>query len=125
MHRCACSVRALEIFVKDFAGLSIRRPQHHVVPSQRQAFSTRFPSRQLVTDPILSNPANDTIPLPLTGSQNVGHEQSSLRSLDEAWHSDADTLGPSRGGADKHEEFAAVEDVALQAEGPAMVRVAK
>ncbi|KAK3686641.1 Required for respiratory growth protein 9 mitochondrial [Vermiconidia calcicola] len=49
MLSCACSVKALELFVKDFAGLRLRQQRPHVQFRQERLrrFGTRSPFRQL------------------------------------------------------------------------------
>ena len=146
MHRCTCSVQALEVFVKDFAGISVRQPQFRIASYQRHNFSTRFPRRQLATSTAHIERINDDFVFEATEStplreqtvpqvKHASNEMSkrSPQELDEAWgsdadavtHADVDSLTASRQIKKRHEEFAAVEDVALQAEGPAMQMMAR
>lgn len=47
MHRCPCSTRALEIFIKDFAGLGVRQQRARQFYEKHRSFSTRSqPLRQ-------------------------------------------------------------------------------
>lgn len=49
MHRCNCSTRALECFVKDFSGIAIRQQRAQRFFQHYRSLSTRPPLRQLQT----------------------------------------------------------------------------
>ncbi|KAF2717893.1 hypothetical protein K431DRAFT_288132 [Polychaeton citri CBS 116435] len=68
MHRCACSSRALELFVQDFAGLSLRQQpaqryfqRARGYPSQR-TFGTNIRSRHLETTSSTGMPDHELLP---------------------------------------------------------------
>ena len=109
MLPCLCSARALEIFVKDFAGISLRRVRPRAPFHQQRNFGTRPPFRQLETS--ISGPSDDPfipfeidrqregLPFNTTGSSK-GSESKSVASnlhqdgLEDEWHAEIEIASP-------------------------------
>ena len=106
MPPCPCSVRALELFVKDFGGIRIRQTPPPILLNHRRGFGTRHSLRQLETSSV-TGPIDDAIiPFVLNGKKdNVSvKSQRSIKKgtvrqrepqeLDEEWHAEIEIAEP-------------------------------
>ena len=99
MLSCSCSVRALELFIKDFAGIRIRQYRPQFQFHQQRRFGTRPPFRQVASVGSVSDSVEDGfVPFDAntTGNQDAIAERGSdiergvknltPVELDEEWH---------------------------------------
>ena len=139
MRPCTCSIRALEIFVKDFAGASIKHGGSRSHLLQRRGLSYSAPSRQL-DNSTTTTPARSANVVPGSWQragplQKVQTRESNPGALEEAWDSNVEVDAAAPGFANPiepvdsaeglHDEFEAADDVLLESEKVAIAGMSR
>ena len=138
MPPCTCSIRALEVFVKDFAGASIK---HGALRSllQRRGLSNSAPLRQADTSTTTTPSSSANV---VSGSwqragplQKVQTKELNPGALEEAWDSNVEVDEAEPESANRvelvgivegiHDEFEAAEDVLLKSEEVAIAGMSR
>ena len=137
MHRCSCSLHALEIFVNDLSGLTIQRSKSRFLSTPNRAFSTRTRYRQIATSHVISERGDHIFPLnAIVDDANTRETKRrskendvnapSLSKLDEHWNSDSvEPAISSKNSEGSHDEFKSAEDVVTQFQSAEMKKMAK
>ncbi|KAK3704192.1 Required for respiratory growth protein 9 mitochondrial [Vermiconidia calcicola] len=103
MLSCACSVRALELFLKDFAGLRLRQQRPHIQFRQerQRRFGTRSSLRQLESASVRTGdgfvPFEDAREDRGHGVLRKGEQE---KEIDDDWHAEIEISAPVAREAD-------------------------
>lgn len=130
MHRCRCSTRALEGFIEDFAGISLRQQRAQRFFQHYRSFGTRSSARQLQTTVVGDNADDAFIPFDSESAKRkredlrreargrgVERQEENVTSEvqedgDEEWHAEVEITAPETISSDVKEHT--VDTVSLR-----------